>query len=73
MYLKLFQNIESSYPTIVRMEGNNEYTITIEEMQHSEYRFNLKQIILYIYFMFMLLIYVYVRKCTRGVIKKLKL
>ena len=69
MYLKLFQNIESLYPTIVRMDGNDIYTIMIEGMQYSEYIYHLKQIILYIYFMFMLLIYAYVRKCIVVVIK----
>ena len=73
MYFKLFQNIESSYPTIVRMDGNYGYKITIEVIQYTEYIYHLKQIILNIYFMLLLLIYVYVRKCTRGVIKKRKL
>ena len=32
MYLKLFRNIESSYSTIVRMDGNYGYTTMIEEI-----------------------------------------
>ena len=30
MYLKLYHNIEYSYPTIVRMDVNDVYTIIIE-------------------------------------------
>ena len=33
MYLKLFLNIESSYPTIVIIDRNDGYTIMNEEMR----------------------------------------
>ena len=49
MYLKLFQNIESSYPTIVRMDGN-EYTIILKEHYHLNTKYNFKQIILCLWF-----------------------